>query len=66
MLMIDSTFQLVTPLLAGEAQEPLWFLPGISTPPFIGFLKKLFDQNNQNSLIIRHRGGFVKRKKGTL
>jgi hypothetical protein len=40
MLMIDSTFQLVIPLFAGETQEPFWFLAGISTPPFIGFLKK--------------------------
>jgi hypothetical protein len=40
MLMIDSTFQLVTPLLADDAQEPFWFLAGIPAPPSMGFLKK--------------------------
>jgi hypothetical protein len=40
MLMIDSTRQLVIPLLAGEMHESFWFLPGILTPPFAGFLKK--------------------------
>jgi hypothetical protein len=51
-------------LLVGEVQEPFWFLPGISSPPFTDFLKKYFNQNNQNSLIIIHQGDFVKGEMG--